>query len=250
MRAEADVPEPASLSRERYIAVLDDAKARGYRFARFADLDDTQSPLIVLRHDVDFAPEFALQMAELEHAQGVAATYFVLVDGQHYDPTTRQVIEQLRAIAALGHEIGLHFTVGESVHDELADEIAFRGRLLADLAGVDIRSFSQHDPVNAGFASVRLPRWVDAYEAVRRHDLLYVSDSAMMWREHTFESALATGRDLCLLSHPHSWLHPQQDYVALIRDLQATRVAQAGDGFDRFVANLDAYYARRREEGA
>jgi hypothetical protein len=247
----------ARLSRQRYSDVLELAKERGFAFVRLRDFLPGARPLpdrfVVLKHDVDFAPSFSLEMAELEHAAGVASTYHVLVDGQHYDATFKEVVEQVRSIHALGHEVGLHWAVSSAVHDDLGEEVAFRLRLLSAIVGAPVRSFSQHDPVNAGYAQVELPAGhepcVDASAVLRDHDLLYVSESAMMWRRHTFESALDEGRNLLLLAHPHSWLHPEDDYVAMIRDLEAREVARLTERFDAFVDALDGYYRRRLEEG-
>lgn len=245
------------LSRQLYLEFLAKAKARGFSFVRFEDFLPGRPPLperyIVLRHDIDFAPVHSLQMAELEHEAGVASTFFVLVDGQFYNPMQKEVIEQLRRIHALGHEIGLHFAMSSSVESDIGREVAFRFKILSALAGVTVRSFSQHDPVNAGFASVSLPEGhypcVDASTVIRDNDLLYVSDSAMMWRRYTFDTALDEDRNLCLLAHPHSWLHPQDDYVAMIRDLEAREVQALTDRFDAFVNALSGYYARRLAEG-
>src|SRR5687767_13364104 len=99
------------LSHDLYLDFLAQAKDRGFSFVCFQDF--LQQPLpsrfIALRHDIDFAPEYSLQMAELEHAAGVSSTYFVLVDGQFYDSLRTDVVKQIRSIHALGHEIGLHF---------------------------------------------------------------------------------------------------------------------------------------------
>lgn len=245
------------LSRQLYLDFLAKARARGFSFVRFEDFLPGRPPLperyIVLRHDIDFAPSYSLQMAKLEHEAGVASTFFVLVDGQFYNPLQKDVIQQLRRIHALGHEIGLHFAVSSAVEPDLGREVALRLDLLGALAGVTVRSFSQHDPVNAGFATVSLPPehepCVDASAVIREHDLLYVSDSAMMWRRYTFDTALDENRNLCLLAHPHSWLHPQDDYVAMIRDLEAREVRALTDRFDAFVDALSGYYARRLTEG-
>src|SRR3954454_5467261 len=87
------------LSRELYLDFLELAKARGFAFVRFQDLGAGAPELperyIALRHDVDFAPEYSLEMAELEHAAGVVSTFFVLVDGQFYNPVGRETVEQL-----------------------------------------------------------------------------------------------------------------------------------------------------------
>jgi hypothetical protein len=246
------------LSRQLYLDFLAKAKSRGFAFVRFQDLRPGAPPpprrFVVLRHDIDFAPAYSLEMAELEHAAGVVATYFVLVDGQFYNPLQRDVVLQLRRIHSLGHEIGLHYAVSSAVdREDLGSEVAFRLEVLSAIAGTPVRSFSQHDPVNAGWAEVTLPPGhppcVDATRLLREHDLLYVSDSAMMWRRHTFATALDEERNLCLLAHPHSWLHPEDDYVAMIRDLEAIEVRTLTDRYDAFVDALEGYYTRRLEEG-
>jgi hypothetical protein len=245
------------LSRELYQNFLAKARARGFSFVRFRDFLPGGLALprryIVLRHDIDFAPDHSLEMAELEHAAGIASTFFVLVDGQFYNPLQSEVIRQIRRIRSLGHEIGLHFAVSSAVDADIGKEVAFRMEVLGAIAGAPVRSFSQHDPVNTGFVSVALPPGhevcVDASHVIRAQNLLYVSDSAMMWRRYTFETALDEDRNLCLLAHPHSWLHPQDDYVAMIREFESREVRGVTGRFDAFVNALNGYYTRRLNEG-
>lgn len=243
------------LSRDLYLQFLKRAKEQQFEFVRFRDFLRGGLPprYIALRHDIDFAPRHSLEMAELEQAAGVSSTYFVLTDGQFYDALDRETVVCLRRIHALDHEIGLHFSVSAAVDEDLGAEVAWRLRILSDIVGDEVRSFSQHDPVNAGLARVVLPAshapCVDAYQVVRDFNLLYVSDSAKMWRQYTFETALSTGRNLCLLAHPHSWLHPNDDYVGMIREFQTAAVQHASAPFDAFVSALVAYYDRRLREG-
>lgn len=256
MNTPAHVPL-SRLTRALYADFLACAQASGFAFVRFPDLRPgapaPSAPFIALRHDIDFAPGYSLAMAELEHEAGVTSTFFVLVDGRFYNPLDPTVVRQIRRIHALGHEIGLHIAVSSAVGDDLAEEVAFRLDVLSAIVGAPVRCLSQHDPVNAGFTELRLPAGrppcVDAYAAIAAHDLLYVSDSAMKWREHTFHTALETGRNLCLLAHPHSWLHPEDDYVAMIRDLEAGQQARVSEPFDAFVDALAGYYERRAREG-
>ena len=244
------------LSRELYLAFLERAKARGFSFVCFRDFLPGGPALpkryIALRHDIDFAPSYSLEMAELEYAAGVTSTFFVLVDGQFYDPLQSEVIRQIRRIHSLGHEIGLHFAASSALEPNIGKEVAFRLEVLSAVAGVTVQSFSQHDVVNAGVVSVTLSRehraCVDASEAIKDHDLLYVSDSAMMWRRHTFETALEEDRNLCLLAHPHSWLHPQNDYVAMIREFESREIQRVSEHYDEFVDALTGYYTRRLTE--
>lgn len=243
------------LSRELYEQFLQNAKARRFEFVQFRDFLGAPLPerFIALRHDIDFAPEYALAMAELERSAGIVSTYFVLTDGQFYDVLSPSTVRTVRRIHELGHELGLHFAVGSAVETDIGRDVAWRLNVLSDIVGTQVRSFSQHDPVNAGFAEVVLPAGcapcVDAYRAIRVHDLLYVSDSAKMWRHHTFDTALAEGRNLCLLAHPHSWLHQNDDYIGMIREFQSAETDRASEPFDTFVDALVKYYERRLQDG-
>jgi hypothetical protein len=245
------------LSRKIYLEFLAKAGANGWTFVQHRDFLPGAAPLpsryILLRHDIDFAPAYSVEMAELEHAEGIRSTYFVLTDGQYYNLLSSDTIRRIRHIHSLGHEVGLHFAVESPLEADLGREVALRLDILSNIVGAPVRSFSQHDPVNAGWARFDLPpgreACVNAYEIVKQHDLLYVSESAMMWRQHTFETALDQGRNLCLLAHPHSWLHPEDDYVALIRDLESEESRAISERFDRFVDRLVAYYERRLREG-
>jgi hypothetical protein len=245
------------LSRQLYLDFLHKANARGFSFVRFQDFLPGSRALperyIALRHDIDFAPAYSLEMAQLEHAAGIRSSFFVLMDGQFYNPLQSEVVRQIRQIHALGHEIGLHFAVSTAVETDIGKEVAFRLNLLSTIVGVPVRSFSQHDPVNTGFVAITLPPehsvCVDCRQVIHDNNLLYVSDSAMMWRRYTFETAMEEDRNLCLLAHAHSWLHPQNDYVAMIRELESREVQSVTERFDAFVDALAGYYSRRLSEG-
>lgn len=59
--------------------------------------------LILLRHDVDRAPDNALRMAKLENELGVKSTYYFRIKQQTFVP------EVIKGIVNLGHEIGYHY---------------------------------------------------------------------------------------------------------------------------------------------
>jgi hypothetical protein len=80
----------------------------------FADAP-TDKPVVALRHDVDARLGSAIEMAELEHARGIRATYFVLHTAPYYSRIrggvprrTRTLLRRLQRLKDLGHEIGFH----------------------------------------------------------------------------------------------------------------------------------------------
>lgn len=58
---------------------------------------------VVLRHDIDLRAENALQVAQIEHSLGIAASYYFRVVPESNQP------DIIRRIAAMGHEIGYHY---------------------------------------------------------------------------------------------------------------------------------------------
>ena len=94
-----------------YRELLESLLNKGYRLMSFADyLRDTGIPgyrntdkFVILRHDVDAKPENSLKTAQIEHALGAKATYYFRVGKESNQP------EIIRAIVALGHEIGYHY---------------------------------------------------------------------------------------------------------------------------------------------
>jgi hypothetical protein len=89
---------------------------RGYQFITFEQYcelaSSPNSPIasspnspkyILLRHDVDLKAANSLMTAQIEHELGIRASYYFRVVPQSNQP------DIIRAIAALGHEIGYHY---------------------------------------------------------------------------------------------------------------------------------------------
>lgn len=94
-----------------YRTLLETLQAKGYRLISFAeycrDLETSRSrdneKFVVLRHDVDLKAPNSLKTAQIEHAIGAKATYYFRIIPESNQP------EIIRAITALGHEIGYHY---------------------------------------------------------------------------------------------------------------------------------------------
>lgn len=102
---------------ERLLAQLADVP--GLSFARHKTWAQQPGPtggrVCYFRHDIDVDLATAVRLAQVEARYGVPATYFVLHTAAYYSRMTAQktlrfpaVLEPLRAIQELDHEIGLH----------------------------------------------------------------------------------------------------------------------------------------------
>lgn len=67
-----------------------------------------------IRHDVDLRPEYSLRVAQLEAKRGAKATYYFR--SMHFTSHA----DTIRAIAALGHEIGYHYECLTTCNGDMA----------------------------------------------------------------------------------------------------------------------------------
>ena len=80
---------------------------QGYRFITFEhyckEERKPEGKWVILRHDVDLRPQNSLATAQMEHELGIQASYYFRVVPESNQP------EYIKAIAALGHEMGYHY---------------------------------------------------------------------------------------------------------------------------------------------
>ncbi len=182
---------------------------KGYTVRHFADCRPERSDLI-LRHDIDISLEAAISVAETEYSLGVAATYFVLLRTDMYNPLSRQGQSVLHELRALGHDIGLHLDASlyPDNRDALQQAAAQECAALEAILGAPVRVISFHRPAPSLVGSAHeLAGRLSAYSRRYTHDMGYCSDSRGGWHyglplEH---ESVRKGTALQLLTHPIWW---------------------------------------------
>lgn len=205
-----DLSKLPDFTEARYRALVETARER-FRFRRLTDSLD-EVAIALWRHDIDFSPNRALALARIEADLGLPAIYFVLLGSPFYNPfewKTRNVLQQ---IAALGHDIGLHYDASliDGSMPEHEAQIAFEAATLARWLDVPIRSFSLHNPTisvgvpleercHAGLVNASAPYW--------REELSYCSDSNGIWRYRPLHEVILDPsiQKLYALTHPEWW---------------------------------------------
>ena len=180
-------------------------------------------PAALIRHDVDVSIDRAVRLAEWEADRDVAATYHVMIDSPFYDIRSDRSVAALRAIAEMGHEVGLHYDVvarGTSDDDGpvLEKDIDEACGVLGEIIGRRVRSLSFHRPPAAVLGGpLSIAGRVNGYAA----ELVgwYLSDSRARWREGNPIDSLAEprGAALQILIHPIWWDRQHQPPAARLR---------------------------------
>ena len=185
----------------------------------FSDLPVANEPAryCLLRHDVDFSPEPALRMANLEAEMGVRSSYFLLLSLDHVNLLSEQYGSFPSRLVELGHEVGLHYDLGALRaigKDDLIEALLFQCDALSSLTGVPVRSISMHNPSRYGADPFDgIGELINAYDRAYTEDIAYFSDSAGAWRDDfisVFESQNIPPK-LQLLVHPYFWAEQDSD---------------------------------------
>jgi hypothetical protein len=197
------------------------------------ELAAAATPALGLRHDVDNRLDSALELARLEHARGLRATYFVLHTAPYYDDP--RLLAALRELQDdLGHEVGWHNDLATLELVQHVDAASYLREQLDRLrgAGLDIVGSAAHgspychrlgyhnnyvftgwDEPQPGFPRTDVGVKLDPaafglrYEAYHLPHDRYSSDSTFEGsrRSHPDNADLAGAERAIVLVHPCHW---------------------------------------------
>ena len=184
---------------EHYGEILDAASSGGYRFA-FFDRGPERGDLYV-RHDVDLSLDAALQMAEIETARGVGATYLLMTRSVFYNLASSEGDAAIARLRELGHRVGLHAVHPHVDLDDRLDPIV-----------------AWHNP-EPSYMAHPLPGATNVMAEPFFTPQTYRSDSNQRWRSGCPHAELGSAAFpwLQLLVHPEIWVYPGSTMGATMR---------------------------------
>ena len=187
----------------------------------FSEVNDEVNAFCVLRHDIEFSIDRALQMARIEHEDlNVHSTYTVQLRNNTYNALSQKNIEAIQEIESMGHYIGLHQNPPQMSDDELVDYITKDIETLEHYYGFSVDRFAFHRcGSNPKLLEnyVKVPDKINCYakeffhyfsgdkpEEIRVH---YLADSNHDWKYgHPFNiDYWDLPQKMQLLTHPYSW---------------------------------------------
>jgi hypothetical protein len=210
---------------EYYDACLAAARASKYRFLPFSEVQESglpSEPFILLRHDVDYDPEYADRLASRETRHGIHATYFFQADSRFYDLDSPRVEFVVRHILDDGHWLGLHFDATRMEDDAAITQSVERvARTLEERFRQPVHAVSFHMPTYRPVGHLQLQnRRLNVYASMFFGPIDYASDSNQDFRGKDLLTMLQTGsaRRLQLLIHPFWW---REEYSSMAAKMEA-----------------------------
>jgi hypothetical protein len=214
-----------------YRELLRQARAH-YRFLACIDASSADAG-VLWRHDLDVSVHRALALARIERQEDARATYFVYLHSRFYNALEDGIVDRLKQIVALGHDLGIHFDsrftpAGMSMTDAIAAE----RDVLAHAIGTTVRAVSFHDPDVAGVSigdADEIAGLVNTCGSGIKARFAYGSDSNGYWRFRPLADVIADAAPLLqVLTHPEWWVPEPMPPRA--------RIARAIDGRAAYMA--------------
>ena len=185
---------------------------KGFQFILHKDEFVPERKDIIWRHDVEFEPDIALKMAEMEHEAGVQATYFFQLHTGYYNVLDTHYRQVFHDIKDLGHHVGLHFDCrywGINDEAQLDEYITLDRTYLEKNMGVEIDTFSFHNttPFTQSCLEYRYGGLINVYSSFFKERYNYCGDSLGYWRFDRLEDVLNDEKvqHLQVLTHDGNW---------------------------------------------
>jgi hypothetical protein len=206
---------------EKYTSLVKLAINNGFDFIGYKEDYLSNSKQILWRHDVEFSPFVALEMAQIEADLGVKSTYFFQLHGELYNTLEKEVSLIVHKIKELGHDIGLHFDshyFGINDEKELSKFLRMDADYFENIFGYEITVFSFHN-TNKFTLSCDENKYagiLNVYSKYLKSNFEYCADSTGFWRYENLEDVLKNPKvnKLQVLTHDSMWskdiLSPRQ----------------------------------------
>lgn len=204
-----------------YAELVKLAKEQGFQFILHKDEFIGERKDVIWRHDVEFSPDIALKMAEIEHELGVQATYFFQTHSEFYNTFEPYFSDILKRIKNLGHHIGLHFDSHyyNINNSEMLDKyIVLDSNYFEKVFDIKLDTFSFHNttPFVLSCLDYKYGGLINVYASFFKEHYRYCADSTGYWRYEVLDEVLRDNNvtHLQVLTHDAMWseevLSPRQ----------------------------------------
>lgn len=199
----------------------------GYQFLGFDALRGAENlptfPFVLLRHDIDYDPSWALPISKIEAENHIQATYFFQVDSPFYKLDCGDTISVVEKILGQGHWLGLHFDANQIKDDAvIAEALERTAAFLEAKFRTSIAAASFHMPTYRPVKHLHLKNHrINTYSPLFFEKIQYFSDSNQDWRGKDIYKTLREKEcpRIQLLIHPIWWRATYSPFQVKLNEL-------------------------------
>lgn len=207
-----------SFTLQHYEQICQKIIQNGYKTIFFDEDFRKSEKIIFMRHDIDQSLEQALKIATIEKRHNIRSTYFIWLRSPFYNIFEKSYTDMILRIKELGHEIGLHFDANAYSIKEIGDFNAYvekETEIIQAFFNISITSISMHRPsIWILNQDIQLKNYINTYSNKYLHQIKYLSDSRMLWKEGCICKIIDSNQydHLHILTHPLWWTESSMDF--------------------------------------
>lgn len=234
-----------------YRFILRKAKELGYRFPLVRDVafGVPDERFFLVRHDVDISPWAAEELASVEVEEGVRTTYYYRFHAPYYNLLDAPIVASVQRVAAMGHEVGLHYEPGyfQELGQDPTEGTRRDIRLFEEVVGFRTKTIAQHQPATGPLLGEISEDHACAYQRALVRDMPYFGDSGFHWREGCICTKLGQHEQIHTLIHPHSWTIDGCPWQDVLRAHAEDLSGRLREEMERYIVEVTEYLAKRAE---
>ncbi len=237
---------------EEFVTLIETVKNNGYVVCDYASSQNVDRA-VVLRHDVDMSVKAAHKIAEIERDLGVKSTYFFLLNSEFYNVFSNAAEKAIGEIAAMGHDIGLHFDPAKYDVKTENDFVAAVNRechIMRSIFGENTaRVVSTHRPSKFILDNdLHIEGLINTYSQTFFKEYAYFSDSRMRWKADIIAELNSRKHNkIQLLTHP-IWYGEKTGTIAeRLKDFCACKREEVYKNLNDNITDFDSIIAKENQ---
>jgi len=189
-----------------------------YQIIDYSDVTDNTNSFAIIRHDVEFSPNRALDIAKIDKELGIESSYFFQIRNNCYNSLSGENVNIIKKISNLGHHIGAHINTSQfNSQNSLESFVVKDVETLSKYTNLNVDRFSFHRPKPYQLREyIKINGYINAYDNKYFHyydeiqpkklRVKYIADSNNNWKYgHPLNLNVDEVDKLQLLTHPFSW---------------------------------------------
>ena len=206
-----------SFSHDEYILNLKYLK-ENFNILDYGEVNDQTENFCIIRHDIEYSLDRAVELAKIENNLGISASYFFQLRNNCYNAISDVNVAKIKKINNLGHKIGLHVYLGDRYTNEkerLKQYVSDDIQILEKVLGFPVDRYSYHRPSKDVLKlQLNIPGKINAYDekyftifgSNKKEKVVYLADSNHRWKYGSIaDLRYKNVQRLQVLFHPFSW---------------------------------------------
>jgi len=237
-------------SHKEYISILKKIKSN-YNILDYTDINKDIESFAIIRHDIEFSPYRALNLAKIDYSLGIQSSFFIQLRNNCYNALSKENLDIINKIKKLGHYIGAHINTSNlNTAKGLTSFILQDITTLKEYTGLKIDRFSFHRPTkNQLRIPIKIPNIINAYDTPYFHyfeskkpkklNVMYLADSNHQWKWGTpTKSNFSKNKKLHINFHPFSWTKNGYSNLVNFKSLIKEKNRELLDSFNSEINNF------------